>query len=217
MREKREKRNERTKFYSGDIETQGGLEGKFLMGGVYDGKTYRGFTNERDFMNFVLKLKGTIFFHFLDFDIRFILDWCQRNGVEVTTMPILSGDKKVVEWRIEDVVFRDSLILTNSSLRELAKTFRLRTKKIEVGEYRSLKNTKKTRQYLQNDVIILHKILVKFYDFVGWKNFKKRTVASLSLEKYKEIDRNSYDKITEYPIYRTEEEFLRRGYSVLLS
>ena len=160
-------------FFSADIETKKGFAGKFLIGGIFNGKDYWEFTNEDDFMRFILGLKGVIFFHYLDFDFRIILDWCIKNKVEPRTIPIMSGDRRVIQWKIKDVVFRDSFCLTQSSLRDLAESFNLKIKKLEVKDYQFLKITKHLKQYLKNDVIALYKILVKFYDFIGWKNLRK--------------------------------------------
>jgi len=205
-------KNKKIHFWAGDIETSGGLTGQFLLGGVYDGRKYFEFEKEADFMNFVLNLDRTIFFHLLDFDIRFVIDWCQRKGIAIKTMPVMAGEKKVIEWKINKAIFRDSFILTQESLRELAKSFKLKTHKLEMRNYQNLRKSAKLKRYLKNDVVILHRIMAKFYDFAGWENFQKRTIASLSLEKFKEIDESSYNRIVEHPIYRKDEEFLRQGY-----
>ena len=199
------------KFYVFDIETKGGFCGDFLIGAIYDGRKCQIFENEDIFMEKLLSLKGIVFAHYLEYDIRFILQYLKRKKIKLTTMPILAGGQKVIEWRIKDVILRDSFVLTQSSLKNLAKTFRLKEKKLNI-DYENIKKTLKLRQYLKNDVIILFKVLKSFFNFVGIENIKKRTIASVTLAKFKKIDPISYSKITEYPIYQNQENFIRESY-----
>jgi len=206
-------KNRIPKFYTADTETTGGLTGKFLLGGLYDGKRYYEFDKEDDFYNFLINIKGTIFYHFLDFDIRFLIDWYQKHKGKLNTMPIMSADKKVIEWRIGNAIFRDSFILFQSSLRDLAKSFNLSIRKLEIKDYQTLTKNRHLRKYLKNDTIILYQVIKKFYKFIGWQYFNKRTIASLSLAKYKDIDKESYHKIIMSPIYHKRDlDFLRQGY-----
>jgi len=200
------------KFYTSDIETKKGFVGDFLIGGIFDGKKYLEFTKETNFMRFILGLKGVVFFHYLDFDIRTILDWCSRNKIKIKTMPVMSGDRRVIEWKINDVVFRDSFVLTQSSLRDLAESFNLKTRKLEIRNYQFLKRTKELKRYLRNDVIVLYKILIGFYNFIGWRNFDKKTIASIALDKFKEISKQSYQRIIETSVYEEIDKFLRQAY-----
>lgn len=198
----------KAQFWTGDIETR---EGKFWFGGIYNGKKYYEFEKEDEFMKFVLELNNMIFFHYLDSDIRTIFNWCLKEKIKFVTPPIISGDRKIIEWKIGTTIFRDSFILMSEDLNELAKSFNLKIQELEVRDYQKFKKAK-LRKYLKNDVIGLHQILKKFYDFIGWKNFKKKTIASISLAKFKETDRNSFDRITEYPIYPRDDDFLRQAY-----
>ncbi len=200
------------RFWTGDIETKGGFTGKFLMGGLYDGKRYRSFDKEDDFMKFLLNIKGTVFFHYLDFDSRTILEWCLKHKVRIESMPRLSGDQKVIIWHIGDLILRDSFILTQSSLRDLAESFNLKTRKLPMEDYHFSKRTRKLRRYLRNDVIALYGAMRAFYRFVGRKNFNKTTIASIAMEKFKEIDRSAYDRIKEFPVYKEMDKFFRTAY-----
>ena len=202
----------KVKFWSGDIETKGGFGGKFLIGGLFDGRKYFSFSNINDFMNFLLEIEGTVFFHYLDFDIRVILEWCLNHKIELKTNPIISGDKRIISWKINNLTLRDSFILTQSSLGDLATSFHLADKKLTVKDYHFSADTPRLRRYLKRDVIILHQSMNKFFDFIGWENFKKRTIASISMAKFKEIDLQSYKRIVESPIYADTNEFLREAY-----
>lgn len=199
-------------FFSADIETKKGFVGDFLIGGIFNGRKYWEFVKENDFMRFVLGLKGIVFFHYLDFDIRTIIGWCLKNKIKTKTMPIMDGSRRVIEWKINNVVFRDSFVLTQSSLKDLAKSFNLKTQKLEIKNYKFTKITKSLRKYLKNDIVALYKILVGFYNFIGWANFNKKTIASISMEKFKEIDKQSYRRITETSIYEEVDKFLRQAY-----
>ena len=198
-------------FWAGDIEARRGLRKKFLLGGLYNGRRYLEFKKEDDFMNFLLKINGIVFFHFLDFDIRFIIDWCQRKKIEIAQAPI-SVRSKVIEWKIRNVVLRDSFILTQSSLKDLAEAFEIKERKLPIKDYLKLRQGKQLSQYLKNDVIGLYKILKKFYEFIGWQNLNRKTIASIALAKFKEIDKASYQKIIEYPIFAAQDEFIREGF-----
>jgi len=205
-------KNKKVRFYTGDIETKGGLLGDFLMGGVFDGKRYREFDNEDDFMGFILGIKGTIFFHFLEFDIKSIWQWCEKNGIEIESIPKLSGDKQVIEWKFKDVVFRDSFALTRSSLSALSLGFNLKTKKIPMDTYHFAKRTEKLKRYLKNDVISLHEAMTKFYQFIGWQHFTRMSIASIAMAKFKEIDLQAYKRIIESPIYMDMDKFIREAF-----
>lgn len=199
------------KFYTADIETRGEL-GKFILGGIYDGRKYWEFENEKDFIHFLLQKKGLIFFHYLDYDIRYILDWCQKKKIRFENLPTLINGK-VIEWKFnKDLIFRDSFVLTQSSLKELAESFNLKIKKLEIKDYLSLRRTKYLRQYLKNDVIALYQILKKFYDFLGIDYLKKRTLSAIAMEKFKKIDGLSYFKITGYSVSDWAEKFIREGF-----
>lgn len=204
-------KNKKQSFWTIDIETRG-FTGKFILGGAYNGKKYFVFDDEKKFMDFILNIKGNIFAHYLDFDFRTILQYCIDNNIESQSLPIMSGDKRVIYWKVNEAVFRDSFTITKSSLKDLADSFNLKTKKIKVENYQFTKKTKKLEEYLENDVIALYKIITKLYDFIGWNNFNKKTIASVSMEKFKEIDKQSYKRITEYSIYKEVDIFLRQAY-----
>jgi len=198
------------KFWTGDIETKG-MFGEFLLGGLFNGRRYCEFSKKDDFMDFLLKIKGVVFFHFLDYDCREIVQWCQKKKIEIAQIPMMVN-RKVVEWKIKNVVLRDSFVLTQSSLKDLAEAFEVKEKKLPIKDYSMIRRGKYLRQYLKNDVVGLYKILSKFYDFIGWQNFGRRTIASIALAKFQEIDKISYQKIIEYPIFSLEEKFIREGF-----
>jgi len=195
------------KFFVADLETKGYM-GKFLLGGFYDGKKYKEFKKQDDFFNFLLKQKGICFFHYADYDLRYLYDWVQRKKIKADVPVVVKG--KVVAWKIKNVLFRDSFVLLPASIKELAESFELKIKKLPVEDYQKLRRGKFLSQYLKNDVIILYQVLKKFYDFLGKKYLDKPTLASIAIEKFKEMFPENYKKIVEIPIWN--DEFIREGY-----
>jgi len=198
------------KFWTGDIEARRGLNRKFLLGGLYNGRKYFEFTKENDFMGALLKINGIVYFHFLDFDVRFIITWCQKKNI-VFQAPILVNGK-VIEWKIQNTILKDSFILTQASLKDLLEAFELKERKLPIKDYSQIRRGKYLREYLKNDVIGLYKVLKKFYDFIGWQNLGRKTIASIALAKFKELDKINYQRIIEYPIFNLQDEFIREGF-----
>lgn len=186
--------NKKLFFWTGDIKIKDYLTG-FSKGGFYNGRRYWEFQKEDEFMSFLLKIKGSIFFHHLHFDAKTIANWLKKKEIKFTTPPIMS-EGKVIEWKINDAILRDSSALMQSELKELAKSFHLR----------------KQEETLKGSIITLHNILKSFYDFVGNNNFGKRTIASISLAKFKEVDNPSYDNIIDFSLLKDEENFVRKGF-----
>lgn len=200
-------------FFTSDIETKGGLSGSWLLGSIYDGRNYFEFTKESEYMNFLLGLKGTVFFHYGgEFDFRFILNWMSKKNLKLST-PILK-DKKLIELRIKgkEVVFRDSFALLDSSLENLIKQFKTKTNKTKIRNYDFQKITPIVRKHLKADTIALYEVLKVFYDFIGWKFFTKKTISSIALAKFKEISPDKYKKIIENPLYFNAYDFVKKAY-----
>ena len=200
----------KTIFYTADIEWKTGY--RFLCGGIFDGKKYESFKKEDDFFGALLSVRGTVFFHYLDADARLILDYCEKKNIPHEKMPIISGEKKIIYWKIGETTFRDSAILTQASLKELSESFHLKTKKISIGSYDFKNPTKKVMQYLKNDVLALHEALTAFYSFVGWEYFNKRSIASIALGKFKQMDSHAYKMITETAIVNPLNDFIHEAY-----
>lgn len=198
-------------FWTGDVETGRGFSGKFLVGGVYDGKRYRAFKSQDQFVRFVLGINGTIFFHYLDFDIKTVMEWCIKHKVKHNTVPIMAA-KRVIEWKIGNTVFRDSSVLMQMSLQEVGESFGLKTRKLAMKNKFFTRADKKVMHYLRNDVVSLHEAMNAFYNFVGWEHFKKRTPAGIAMSKFREIDEQSYRRITEFPLYGDMDVFLQQAY-----
>jgi len=181
------------KFYTGDLTCQG-LTKKFISGEVYDGKKCFQFRKKEKFLNFILNLNSTIFFYDLDDAIRTIFEWCQEKKIKIDTSPFLSGDNKIIEWKIQNTTFRDSFTLLQERLKNLVNGFGVEHKKEK------------------RNAVLLYKILKKFWDFVGWDNFNKKSISSVALAMFKNINKNAYNQIIEYPIYPENFKFIKKAY-----
>jgi hypothetical protein len=180
------------KFYTGDLIYQGFTK-KFILGEVYNGKKLWKFKSKNKFLNFILNLNSTIFFYDLDDIIRIIFEWCQEKKIKIEKSPFLSGDNKIIEWQIKNTIFRDCFILLQEDLKKLKESFEI--------DYQG-----------KSKAILLYKILKKFYDFIGWDCFDKKSISAIALEKFKKFDKSNYEKIIEYPIYPEKFDFIKKAF-----
>jgi len=184
----------KSKFYTGDLVYQGFTK-KFISAEIYDGKKHFKFRKKSEFLKFILNLNSTLFFYDLDDAIRTIFEWCQEKKIKIDTSPFLSGDNRIIEWKIiKNTIFRDALSLLPENLKNLADSFGIKKEK------------------RKNNTILFYKILKKFWDFVGWENFNKKSISSVALAKFKKIDKNAYNQIIEYPIYPENFDFIKKAY-----
>ena len=181
------------KFYTGNLVYQGFTK-KFISAEIYNGKKHFRFRKRGEFLKFILNLNSTLFFYDLDDAIRTIFEWCQEKKIKIDTSPFLSSDNRIIEWKIKNTIFRDALSLLQESLKNLADSFGIKKEK------------------RKNNTILLYEILKKFWDFVGWENFDKKSISSVALAKFKKIDKNAYNQITEYPIYPEKFNFIKKAF-----
>ncbi|MBT9174284.1 MAG: hypothetical protein DDT21_02697 [Syntrophomonadaceae bacterium] len=187
----------KVKFYVGDFIWKG-FTRQFIQAGFFDGKNYYHLKNKKEFLDIILNLNSTIFFYNLDDKIRVLLDWLKKENLKFEFSPFLSGDNKIIEWKIKNTIFRDSFILLNSSLEDLAKDF---------GIEKDFKN-----KSFKQKIIIFHKILREFWDFLGWDCFENRSISAIALKKFKQFDKIAYAQIVEYPIYPERFKFIKKAY-----
>jgi hypothetical protein len=86
-----------TRIIAADIETSDGLKGqKFALGGIYTGKRFYQTDNLQDYLNTLFSFCGknfNVYFHNLNFDGRFILQFCEEHDIPY------------------NLIFRDSMLL----------------------------------------------------------------------------------------------------------
>ena len=148
------------KLIFADTETSDGLDGcEFALGCWVTEKGKRAYTekSQDEFCRQLLKPNFITYFHNLDFDGRFIVDYLVRNGIEFHVMKrggrilcitVPLGDKAAE--------FRDSYALLPIALGKLPQIFNLGIEKL------SLDNLEKR---CQNDVLILRSALLSFFKY----------------------------------------------------
>jgi hypothetical protein len=159
-----------------------------------------------------MAVEGTVFFYNLDANIQRIVTWCAKHRIQNDKMPFVMGNKKITEWKIEKVIFRDAAILLQSELDVVAEDFHLKTRPIVKSDLFFEKITASARRCVKNNTLSLHEALTVFYNFLGWQYFKKRTLPGVAMGKFREIDPQSYNRITEGIIYKDDDDFLQQAY-----
>ena len=213
MNKKIKQGNQNIKFHTADIETKGGIGGSFLIGGIYDGKRYQEFHDEDMFMEHLISIKGIVFFHYGEFDFNFIIEWASKRNIKLRGTPIIANENMII-LRLEGIktTFKDSFFLLGDSLERLSQGFNTKIKTTKLKDYNLKKITPIVRKHLREDTISLHQVLTKFYDFIGWEFFNKRSIAAIGLEMFKRMYPYKYRKIVENPLYSNAYEFIKKGY-----
>lgn len=148
----------------------------------------------------------TILFHNLKFDSQFIISWLFKNGYIHTTDPYKRDSKtfntlisdKGLYYKIEvifykkgknisKVTFQDSMKLIPLSVKEIAESFKMPIKKLEI-DYTSHNNlpegsplTQEEEEYIKHDVQIVAKAVQFFYS----QGYTKMTIGACALDDYK--------------------------------
>jgi len=186
-------------FSCGDLETtpiQKGIQ-KFYVGGFYQGGKYYYWSEDlEELVDYMIHSQNKIiYFHNLDYDIRFFLDYLFEN-YEIKIIPVHSSILAVKLFNNKKLIkeFRDSYKLIPLSLAKLTESFNLwhvkkdydvvnnvypELNKIEKQEYLS---------YLKTDVLGLYEGLYNFFRLLNVNPNTKKipiTLPSLTLSRWK--------------------------------
>lgn len=193
-----------------------------------------GYTIE-EFMKWCEYLAGNdrVYFHNLKFDAQFIISWLLKNGFTHTTTPAerrsrtfntLISDKgfyysieiifKLKNKTVNKIVIRDSMKLIPLGVKEIAETFDLPYKKLEIdyAAHNELpegyKITPEEREYIEHDV----KIVAHGLDFFISKGLDRLTIGSCALEEYKTlISKKKFERFFPPPTYHEDVSQSYRG------
>jgi len=125
-----------------------------------------------EFIKFIfdaLPNKSIIFVHNLNFDGRFILDYCEHNNIKykirllkgkiIRIIVIFKRNNKKIK-----LIFRDSFVLLLSSLESLTNGFEVKHKKLKL-DYEIGIDDPRFKDYFTNDLIGLYEVLEKANDY----------------------------------------------------
>jgi len=125
-------------------------------------------TPNDEFIKFILDAlpnKSIIFAHNLNFDGRFILDYCENNKIKykirllkgkiIRIIAIFKKNNKKIKF-----IFRDSYVLLPFSLEKLTEGFEVQHKKLKL-DYEIGIDDPRFKQYFENDLIGLYEVLEK--------------------------------------------------------
>src|SRR5512135_2445155 len=162
-----------------DIESRNWIDFEVL--GAFDGTgDYRTFKNPirdhrksmmkavRDFINWIdqRKHRGWVWYghNAGRFDMLFLIEFLLANGY---VKKIIERTGRLISVRCEGKraswEFRDSYALLPNSLRDLANAYDVPHKKMMFEDYSKIsRSSKKTLEYLHNDVLALHEIIDAF-------------------------------------------------------
>lgn len=163
--------------------------------------------NIESFMKWCYENRNSeVYFHNEKFDGEFIIWWLLKNGYEHVenkedikekTFTTLISDMgqfysitvyyKVLTKRYEKITFIDSLKILPFSVEDIAKSFGLRIRKLEL-DYNKVRSrhhtlTEEEKEYIKNDVLIVAQSLKTLFD----ENLTKMTIGSNALNHYKEL------------------------------
>ena len=146
-------------------------------------------TPNDEFIKFVfdaLPNKSIIFVHNLNFDGRFILDYCEHNNIKykirllkgkiIRIIVIFKRNNKKIK-----LIFRDSFVLLLSSLENLTNGFEVQHKKLKL-DYEIGIDDPRFKDYFTNDLIGLYEVLEKANDY---GLLQKATLAANVMALYK--------------------------------
>ena len=127
----------------------------------------RGIPNDK-FIKFILEAipdKSIIFSHDLDYDGRFILDYCEHNNIEYEIKTIKGRIIRIIILLKKDdkkikLIFRDNHVLLGYSLEALTEGFEAQHKKLKL-DYDIGIDDPRFKQYFENDLIGLYEVLEK--------------------------------------------------------
>lgn len=164
-----------------DIETSDGLLGcEFALACCWDGKgKIYTFRNKGEFFRYLIK-PGKVYFHNLDFDGRFAIEYCINNGLvfelvrragKLLCIKIFLGMRRGRPLMCELI---DSLSLIPLKLKKFTDVFGLKVKKLDLTDLEAR---------CRNDVIILKQGLEKFWEYYSYA----KNALTLPQAAYREI------------------------------
>lgn len=227
------------KSYAADFETTTTAENCHVWAfGIcevgQDKDVFIGYTID-EFMKWCEFIAGNdrVYFHNLKFDAQFIISWLLKNGFTHSTTPAerktrtfntLISDKgfyysieiifKLKNKTVNKIVIRDSMKLIPLSVKEIAETFDLPYKKLEI-DYSAHDNmpegskiTAEEKEYLEHDV----KIVAHALNFFFSKGLDRLTIGSCALEEYKTlISKKKFERFFPPPTYHEDVSQSYRG------
>ena len=206
-------------IYTWDLETRG-FFGKIFKIGVTDGKETRLFNTLEEFFNLfdeINKKKERAYFyaHNHSFDLTKIVQEVLEKGIDLGIdfdkgKTIIANGKvlQLVFDRWQNVYFRDSMRVLQSSLERITKDFNCDIKKIDLedeikGKYKDKEdffkkvpdNDELLKEYVKNDVRGLHEAINKFLKIVNVDEEKVLTIASVAMAIYKNEFKEDFKKL----------------------
>jgi len=171
-----------------DIESRNWIDFEIL--GAFDGREYRTFTDVPTFLSYLDRKDHDGFIWYAHnggkFDVLFILEELLNRG---QVRKIIDRSGRVIQLKCEGKraawEIRDSFALLPASLKELATTFDVAHKKMDFQDYSKIsKRSKKTLEYLENDVFALYEVIEAFQN-LSYVHDVQLTVASQALHTFR--------------------------------
>jgi len=187
---------------------------RFVVGGFYDGHTFRHFGKLQGFFDFLdsnYDVPGKIFAHYGgQYDFLFLLKHCYGKGYKVGTIIPRGSGILCFDVRIgsRSFTFYDSSALLSFSLRRLTENFQVETKKGEIDYEKISVITPELLEYLRSDCVGLWQVLDRFYQTkIIQEAGPAVTIASQAMRVMQ-----CYLKEPLYSLSEEVDEFVRRGY-----
>jgi len=220
-----------------DIETMIKISGKYKMGlgykdyiliGLYDGENYKQFINFEDMLYFIYEnYKGTNYLYAHNggkYDVLYMLDSIKKMrlskcNININNMLIinsnLSFDIHFSNRKILKV--RDSILLLPQALDPLLYSYDISTQKLKMN-YNKLYELKDIEDYLYNDCVGLHQLILTFQEQINTILEKKN--MKIKLERHKTIASLSFSIVNHCYLNGgiknhmkvEDEEFVRKAY-----
>lgn len=197
------------KFAVFDIESNEWKE--FVIGGIYDGETFRTFDSLKKLCEALDEFKNTkIFAHFGGiFDFLFLINqWGIDNLLE---SDLIMRGSSIFSFSRGTNVFYDSSGILPFSLDKACKAYQVEFQKLDIDHsIKKYANDKTLIKYLKHDCVGLYETIEKFYETPILKgvNFKP-TLASQSLELLRKYIPHAITAINDKKI----DDFIRQGYA----
>lgn len=196
-------------YIFGDFETAG-LGGNFIIAATLDeNDNFETYKTIEDFMMAVINSSKVIYFHNLEYDARYILDYLIKHKIK---FEVITRVTKVLIIKCENCEFVDTYAVLSDSLANLSKVFapEYEKKKLDLDKETFNPENEEHMEYLRYDVLALKHVYLNARRVI-YENFginMKYTAASCALEAFR-LTLNS-------PLYRTNqkaENIARKAYS----
>lgn len=210
-----------------DVETRGGLTGKFEMLGFYDGHEERIFASAKEFLDAVLVdqyRSYTFFAHFAErFDFKFIIQELLNMQYADDKIEAVNGKRLYMKFiqaggRIREIYlkdgnrnfwrFADSSWLIPTSLKKAGASFNVPVQKGTVEFDKISIKCSLSRRYCLDDCICLYQCLGAYFEQSIFKGLKpKGTIAANAMQIFRTTMKD--------PLKGTDrhiEDFIRKAY-----